>query len=358
MTAQPLPDGLSVTPLGHDLDADIQAHLDQQTKPPGSLGQLETIAAQVARVQGTLHPVSAPVWHGVFAADHGICSEQVSPFPSSVTAQMVHNFLQGGAAINVFCREEQVQLHIIDAGVDADLPEHPQLLHRSAGRGTRAFNREAAMSAEQLQHCLSAGAEVIDQQAADARVISLGDMGIGNTTTSAAVLSAILQQPPASLVGAGTGASTAMQQQKVRVIEQAMERHGAELTTPLGCLRCVGGFEIAMMTGAFLRAAAQRKLVLVDGFIATAAWSVAAALQPAIRDYTLFAHCSDERGHAHALEALQATPLLHLGMRLGEGTGALAAAPLVRLAVALFNDMATFASAGVDNREPEAGTDG
>ena len=347
MTLTALPEGLSVRPVDHQLDAEIREHLDQQTKPPGSLGRLEDVAAQLARIQNSLRPQAGPVWHGVFAASHGISSEGVSPFPASVTAQMVLNFLAGGAAINVLCREQQVTLHTIDAGVEGELPEHPDLLRHPAGAGTRPFNREPAMTQEQLQHCLTTGAAVIDRQAAQAQVVSLGEMGIGNTTTSAAILSALLKLSPAELVGAGTGASTGMQQQKARVIEQAMALHDEELCTPLGCLRCVGGFEIAMMTGAYLRAAARGQLVIVDGFIATAAWAVAEALQPALRDYTVFAHCSDERGHAAALEALDARPLLHLGMRLGEGTGALAAVPLVRMATALFNDMATFASAGV-----------
>ncbi|MCH8551161.1 MAG: nicotinate-nucleotide--dimethylbenzimidazole phosphoribosyltransferase [Natronospirillum sp.] len=355
MTSYQLPPALTVSPVSHDLDSAIQAHLDQQTKPPGSLGQLEVIAAQMARLQNTMHPVAGPCWHGVFAASHGISSEGISPFPASVTAQMVLNFLHGGAAINVLCREQGVTLHTIDAGVEGDLPDHPELLRHPAASGTRPFNREAAMTREQLEHCLHTGAAVIDQKAADARVISLGEMGIGNTTTSAAVLSALLKLAPADLTGAGTGASAEMQQHKARVIEQALALHGSELDDPLGCLRCVGGFEIAMMTGAYLRAAARGKLILVDGFIATAAWAVAEALQPAIRDYSLFAHCSNERGHASALEVLGVEPLLNLGMRLGEGTGAVTALPLVRMAAALFNDMATFDSAGVSGpAEPES----
>ena len=330
------------------LDDAIANHLEQQTKPPGSLGVLEQIATQIARIQQTLSPEVDPIWHGVFAASHGITQAGVSPYPSHVTAQMVANFLNGGAAINVMCREYGVALSLIDAGVEGELPHDPNLLRYPAGAGTQPFHEGPAMSQEQLAFCLQKGAEVVRNQATEARVISLGEMGIGNTTSSGAILCALLKLDPNTLAGAGTGAPPAMQQHKAQIIAQGLALH--QPTTPAACLRCLGGFEIAMMTGAFLQAAAAGKVVVVDGFIATAAWALAAAEQPCLRDYSLFSHLSSERGHAQVLQALDVVPLLQLNLRLGEGTGALAAMPLIRVAATLMREMATFSSAGVANR--------
>lgn len=334
------------------LDAAIASHLDQQTKPPGSLGVLEQIATQIARIQHTLLPSADPIWHGVFAASHGITQAGVSPYPSHVTAQMVANFVHGGAAINVMCREYEVALSLIDAGVEGELPNHPNLLRYPAGAGTLPFHVGPAMTQKQLVFCLQTGAEVVRNHAAKARVISLGEMGIGNTTSSAAILCALLQLDPVTLAGAGTGAPPAMQQHKARIIAQALALHRPQ--TPADCLRCLGGFEIAMMAGAYLQAAAAGKVVVVDGFIATAAWALAATDQPLLRDYSIFSHLSSERGHALALQALEVTPLLQLNLRLGEGTGALAAMPLIRVAATLMREMATFSSAGVANRPDRA----
>jgi nicotinate-nucleotide--dimethylbenzimidazole phosphoribosyltransferase len=330
------------------LDKAIATHLEQQTKPPGSLGVLELVATQIARVQQTLSPEVDPIWHGVFAASHGITQAGVSPYPSSVTAQMVANFLNGGAAINVMCREYGVALSLIDAGVDGELPHDPNLLRYPAGAGTEPFHEGPAMTQEQLVFCLQKGAEVVRNQATEARVISLGEMGIGNTTSSAAILCALLKLTPDALAGAGTGAPPEMQQHKSQIISQALALHQPK--TPTDCLRCLGGFEIAMMVGAYLQAAAQGKLVVVDGFIATAAWALAAADQPTLRDYSVFSHLSSERGHAEVLKALKVVPLLQLNLRLGEGTGALAAMPLIRVAASLMREMATFSSAGVSKR--------
>lgn len=348
MTLVELAKTANISSVPRFLDDAIATHLSQQTKPPGSLGVLEDIATQVARVQQTLSPEVDPIWHGVFAASHGITHAGVSPYPSSVTAQMVANFLNGGAAINVMCREYKVALSLIDAGVDGELPHDPNLLRYPAGAGTQPFHEQPAMTQEQLVFCLQKGAEVVRNQAAEARVISLGEMGIGNTTSSTAILCALLQLEPEDLVGAGTGAPPEMQRHKSNIIRQAITRHQPQ--TPMDCLRCLGGFEIAMMTGAFLQAAAMGKLVVVDGFIATAAWALAAADQPQMQAYSLFSHLSSERGHAQVLAALDVQPLLQLNLRLGEGTGALAAIPLIRVAASLMREMATFSSAGVSNR--------
>ncbi|EXJ12915.1 Nicotinate-nucleotide--dimethylbenzimidazole phosphoribosyltransferase [Nitrincola nitratireducens] len=333
--------------LSNELDAEIQHKIDMKTKPQGSLGRLESLAAQIARLQHTLSPCTDTAMHLVFAADHGVCEEGVSPFPQEVTAQMVLNFLQGGAAINVFCRHNNVGLKVIDAGVKTSLPEHPDLVSCPVASGTRNFAQEAAMSAGELAQCLQTGAEMVDCWAADAQVLSLGEMGIGNTTTAAAVLAALLNIPARDIVGAGTGASPEMQVHKAQVIQAALERHQTHQLSPLEILQSVGGLEIAMMTGAFLRGAALKKLLVVDGFIATSAWMVAYQLSPHIRDYTVFAHQSHEQGHQPILSQLGIVPLLTLDMRLGEGTGAIAAIPLIRLATAFLNEMASFDDAGV-----------
>lgn len=346
-----LPDHLLCQPLPNSLDSAIQQHIDQKTKPLGALGKLEALAAQVARIQGSLTPKAEDAVHLVFAADHGVCAEGISPFPSAVTTQMVLNFLHGGAAINVFCRHHQARFKVINAGVLGELPVHPDLVDMPVKQGTANFLHEPAMTADELMQCLNTGARMVDELAGSAQIISLGEMGIGNTTASAAILSALLNLPAAQVTGAGTGADAVMQQHKAEVIRAALQHHDLNAQDPLRILQTVGGLEIAMMTGAYLRAAALGKVILVDGFIATSAWAIAATLQPALRDYSLFAHQSDERGHAVVLDKLSVSPLLHLNLRLGEGTGALAALPLVRLAVAFFNEMASFADAGVSQSD-------
>ncbi len=346
-----LPAPFTILSLSPALDPHIQQIIDQKTKPPGSLGQLETVAAQIARIQQSLHPQSQPVCHLVFAADHGVCAEQVSPYPSEVTTQMVLNFLQGGAAINVFCRHTGTDLKVINAGVRGELPQHHPLLEtRLVRRGTGNMVAEAALTTAEMWACLHHGREVVEQHAPEAAVVSLGEMGIGNSTSAAAIIAALFGWPPAEVVGAGTGASAEMQAHKVAVIQRALTRHALAPDQPLEILRCVGGLEISMMVGAYLRAAALGKVVLVDGFIATSAWAIAHALQPHLRDYSIFAHLSGEQGHARVLAALSVEPLLQLGMRLGEGTGAITAVPLLHLATAFFNEMASFAEAGVSQK--------
>ncbi len=344
-----LPPIFHVQPVSAALDEQIQSVIDNKTKPLGSLGKLEALAAQLARIQQNLSPRADEVMHLVFAADHGVCDEGVSPFPQEVTAQMVLNFLRGGAAINVFCRHNRVGLKVIDAGVAAPLPSHPDLISVPVRAGTANFTLQPAMTKAELMNCLEQGAAMVDTWAADAQILSLGEMGIGNTTAAAAILASMMQVQPSEVVGAGTGASEQMQQHKAAVIAKALARIPLGPDQPLAVLQQVGGLEIAMMVGAFLRGASLGKLLLVDGFIATSAWWIAYALQPALKHYTVFAHQSDEQGHTRALQALQVTPLLQLDMRLGEGTGAVAAVPLLRLAAAFFNEMASFADAGVSN---------
>ncbi|MGH8256104.1 MAG: nicotinate-nucleotide--dimethylbenzimidazole phosphoribosyltransferase [Steroidobacteraceae bacterium] len=339
-----------IEPLDGRDRAEAERRLDQLTKPSGSLGRLEVIAAQCHAI--TRGKLNLPLGKGVyvFAADHGVSAEGVSAYPSEVTAQMVHNFLRGGAAINVLARLHEVALTVIDAGVDADFPDHPALWRRKIRRGSRNMRFEPAMSAQELDRALTIGLEAADD--ADRKryaLVATGEMGIGNTTAASAITAALTGQPVEAVTGVGTGIQSAARQVKHQVIHEALERHlsGSTIQGPLGVLRCVGGLEIAAMTGFFLGAARHRKIIVVDGFIATAAAAIAAAVAPSVREYLVAGHRSQEPGHAHLLRHLGLEPILDLEMRLGEGTGAVAAMPIVASAVHVLAEMATFESARV-----------
>ncbi|WP_323120971.1 nicotinate-nucleotide--dimethylbenzimidazole phosphoribosyltransferase [Burkholderia alba] len=331
--------------------APLQHLIDHKTKPPGSLGQLETLALQLGRIQRTTAPrVVRPVTI-VFAADHGIAAEGVSPYPQAVTAQMVANFLAGGAAINAFSGVADCLLEIVNAGVASPLPASSQLIDVPVAAGTRNFAHERAMSRDQLAVALAAGAARARHHAAlGTNVIGFGEMGIANTSAAACLMSRLLPAPLDACVGRGTGLDDAGLAHKRAVLERALARHPDALE-PFDVLATFGGFEIAMMTGAMLAAGAARMTILVDGFIATSALLVAAALAPAVRDYCVFSHASNEAGHRRMLEHFGARPLLALDLRLGEGTGAALALPLVRAAAAFVNEMASFEAAGVANRD-------
>jgi nicotinate-nucleotide--dimethylbenzimidazole phosphoribosyltransferase len=340
-----------VAPPSAGLRAALQHAIDHKTKPPGSLGQLEALALQLGMIQQTERPtVSRPVTI-VFAADHGIAAEGVSPFPQSVTAQMVANFLAGGAAINAFSRVSDSVLEIVDAGVASPLPASDALVSAPVARGTRNFALEPAMTRDEALIALAAGAARVRHHAAlGTNVIGFGEMGIANTSSAACVMSRLLGLPIDACVGRGTGLDDAGLAHKRAVLERALARH-PDAVEPLDVLATFGGFEIAMMAGAYLEAARARMTILVDGFIATAALLVADALAPAVRDYCVFSHASNEAGHRRMLEHFDARPLLALDLRLGEGTGAALALPLVRAAAAFLVEMASFESAGVDNRD-------
>ncbi|MUI12759.1 nicotinate-nucleotide--dimethylbenzimidazole phosphoribosyltransferase [Massilia dura] len=332
-------------------DAGLAARLahaiDNKTKPRGSLGVLETLAHQIGLVQRTTAPaIEAPAIL-VFAGDHGVVAEGISAFPQDVTWQMVENFLAGGAAINVFAAQNGCTLQVVDAGVAHDFGPRDGLTDRKIAHGTRNFAVEPAMTPGQCTQARGAGAALVD--ALPGNVIGFGEMGIGNTTAAAALMHKLTGIPAAACVGAGTGLAPDGVLRKGRVIEAAAARH-AGVTEPLDVLATFGGFEIAMMAGAMLRAAERRMVLLIDGFIVTSALLVAARLQPAILDYCVFAHCSNEHGHRQMLEALGGKPLLQLDLRLGEGTGSALALPLVHAAVNFLNRMATFASAQVSEK--------
>lgn len=325
----------------------------QLTKPAGALGRMETVAIELAALQQRDRPAAAHVPVLVFAGDHGVTAQAISAYPQEVTVQMLHNFAAGGAAIAVLARALDLPLQVIDAGSVAEQAIAGVLTDKPC-RGTRDFSRDAAMSESELAHALSAGRRAL-MAIPRADLVVLGEMGIGNTTVASALACALTGLSPAQLVGAGTGLDEARMAHKRHVVEQALALHRDAMTDQSApaweTLRRLGGLEIAAMVGAMI-AAAQRGLpVLVDGFIVSVAALVAVNLQPGVRPWLLFSHQSAERGHAHVLAALQAQPLLQLDLRLGEGSGAALAVPLLRLACALHNGMATFADAAVSNRE-------
>jgi nicotinate-nucleotide--dimethylbenzimidazole phosphoribosyltransferase len=325
--------------------------INNKTKPLGSLGALESLAKQLGLIQQTVAvSVDRPAII-VFAGDHGVVAEGISAYPQDVTWQMVENFLANGAAINVFARQNGAALHVVDAGVNHDFGPRPGLIDRKVAHGTRNFALEPAMTAGQCATAMAHGAALVADLPGN--VVGFGEMGIGNTTAAAALMHKLTGIPVADCVGAGTGLSAEGVLRKQRVIEAAAERH-AGATEALDVLATFGGFEIAMMAGAMLQAASLRKTVLIDGFIVTSALLVASRIAPAILDYCVFAHCSDEAGHRRMLEQLGATPLLQLGLRLGEGTGAALALPLLHAAASFLNEMATFSSASVSEKSASA----
>lgn len=319
----------SIRPI-HDaeLEARVRARLNSLTKPPGSLGRLEELALQLALIQSTETPHIGHKAMIVFCADHGVTEEGISPYPSEVTRQMLTNFQSGGAAINVLCRHGGIETVIADMGV---------------GKPTRNFTREPAMTRAEAEQAIDTGFSY----AAKAETLGAGEMGIGNTTSAAALFSAFSGIDPSESAGRGTGLDDAGVARKVEVIRRALALHPCDPRDPIGILAALGGFEIAALTGLLLGAASRRRVVMLDGFITGAAALVARAIAPAALDYAVFSHCSAERGHRRMLAYLGASPLLRLNMRLGEGSGAALGIGLLESAVNLYREMATFQSAGV-----------
>lgn len=329
------------------------AHARQQqlTKPACSLGKLEAIAIQLAALQGYEKPQAEKIFIGVFAGDHGVAQEGVSAFPQAVTAEMVKNFARGGAAISVLAKHLGASMEVVNLGTAFDTGELPGVLQCNLGKGTANFAQEAAMTQSQFAAALQAGGDsAAHAQKTGAQLYIGGEMGIANTTAAAALACALLQKSPQQLAGPGTGLDQAGVQRKAEVVTRALALHAAHLGDPLEVLRRLGGFEIAALTGAYISCAQRGIPVLVDGYITTAAALLAVRIRPGVADWLLFAHRSAEPGHILMLEALQAEPLLNLGMRLGEGSGAAIAMTIIRLACALHNDMATFAEAGVTDK--------
>ncbi|AFT84920.1 nicotinate-nucleotide--dimethylbenzimidazole phosphoribosyltransferase [Paraburkholderia phenoliruptrix] len=340
-----------VEPLDQSLRGELQHIIDTKTKPPGSLGQLETLARQMGLIQRSTRPaVERPVLI-VFAGDHGIAAEGVSPYPQAVTAQMVANFLAGGAAVNAFSRVAGIELEVVNAGIATPLPRTDGLVDISVAAGTRNFAHEPAMTHDEALTAMQAGAARVRHHAAlGSNVIGFGEMGIANTSAAACLMSRLCGVPIDECVGRGTGLDDAGLAKKRAVLAAALAHHDA-CHAAFDVLATFGGFEIAMMAGAYLAAAHARMTIVVDGFIASSALLVADAIAPHVREYCVFAHASDEAGHRRMLAHFGAKPLLSLDMRLGEGTGAALAVPLLRAACAFINEMASFESAGVANRE-------
>lgn len=328
-----------------------EVHQQQLTKPAGALGQLEGLAIRLAAMQGRVKPQLDKVFVSVFAGDHGVAAENVSAFPQLVTAEMVKNFARGGAAICVLAKQLGATLEVVNLGTAFETGELPGVLQCNLGKGTANFANTAAMSGEQLAAALQVGNDSAARAAQSGAALYIGgEMGIANTTSAAALACALLAHTPQQLAGPGTGLDQAGVQHKAEVVARALQLHQAHLNEPLEILRRLGGFEIAALTGAFIGCAQRGITVLVDGYITTAAALLAVRIQPSVANWLLYAHRSAEPGHLHMLDALQAEPLLQLGMRLGEGSGAAVAVPLLRLACSLHNDMATFAEAGVSEK--------
>jgi nicotinate-nucleotide--dimethylbenzimidazole phosphoribosyltransferase len=338
-----------ICPRSETLAATLQTKIDQKTKPLGALGQLESLSLQIGLIQDTLTPGLNKPCIIIFAGDHGIVESGVSAYPQTVTAQMVANFLSGGAAISVFARQHKLELLIVDSGVNADLATHPRLIDAKIGKGTRNFLTHPAMTDEDCTKALQAGAKQVFQQHNNGcNCIGFGEMGIGNTSSAALLMHCLTAIPLAQCVGRGTGLNDDQLQNKISVLQRALHQHKGK-TEPLDVLATFGGFEIAMMVGAYLKAAESRMLIMVDGFIAGTALLVACKLYPQVLDYCVFSHVSSEQGHQALLNQFNAKALLNLDLRLGEGSGIALAYPLLQSALVFLNEMATFDEAGVDH---------
>ena len=327
----------------------LQKKIDMKTKPLGALGQLEELALKVGLIQHSLEPVLKNPTMVIFAGDHGIAADgEVNPFPQEVTWQMVHNFLSGGAAINVFARQNGMAVKVVDAGVKHDFQPHPNLIDAKIAMGTNNYLHEPAMTEAQCDAAIEAGQKIIEDLHADGcNVVGFGEMGIGNTSSAALIMSALLNLPISECVGRGTGLDAKGVTKKAEILGLVMQKHQVSSNDPLTVLQTYGGFEIAMICGAMLKAAELRMVILNDGFIVSSALLVASRLLVEVLDFCVFCHSSSEYGHQKMLDYFEAEPLLGLGLRLGEGTGAALAYPLVEAAVNFLNEMASFESAGV-----------
>ena len=340
----------SIRPLDETRIQAAAKHMDNLTKPLGSLGDLETIAARLVTILGGTVKFPLKKSSVVFAADHGVAKAGVSAYPSEVTAQMVLNFLHNGAAINVLARQSGAELCIVDVGVNSDFEAHPALISRKVRRSSRNFLEEAAMTETELLQALAAGLQIADENySRGVQLAVAGEMGIGNTTAASAIAAALTGRDSDEVTGKGTGIDSQARIHKAAVVRQALIFHELEnqSTAPLEILRRVGGLEIAAMAGFCLGSVAHGQIFVCDGFIATSAVAIVCALAPNARQYLVAGHCSEEPGHRILLDSIGLSPLLRLNMRLGEGTGAAMAIPIIESALHIYAEMATFESAGV-----------
>ncbi len=343
----------NISPISTVHDQEIQSIIDLKTKPIGALGELENTAKKIAKIQQTLTPSLRQPTIAVFAADHGIAKEGlVNPFPQEVTYQMVMNFLSGGAAISVFARQNDIALKIIDAGINHDFGKIEGLINAKIGMGTANYQTEKAMTNEQCEEAISKGSQVIENIYRNGcNVVGFGEMGIGNTSSASLLMSVICQIPIEACVGKGTGTNEAQLKLKVDILQQVRAQHSdINHQDPLEILSTFGGFEIAQICGGILKAAELGMVILIDGFISTAALLVAQLINRNVQDYCLFTHHSNEQGHTKMLEFIGGKPLINLGMRLGEGTGCAVAYPIIRSACSFFNEMASFEGASVSQK--------
>ena len=336
--------------VSHSLKRAVQQKIDSKTKPIGALGSLEQLALQIALIQETLSPELLNPHLLVFAADHGIAKDGVSAYPQEVTHQMVLNFLAGGAAINVFARQHNIQLKVIDAGVNHDFGNIDGLISAKVGHSTNSFLKQKAMSSIQCLDALAKGSSIIEDLGDNAlNIIGFGEMGIANTSSAAMIMHYVTKLPLVECIGRGTGLNDDGLSIKKSILESARSFHG-EINEGLEILETFGGFEIAMIVGAMCKAASKRILMLIDGFISSAAFLIAHNMYPQIKDYAVFCHQSDESGHKKMLDYIGVEAVLKLNMRLGEGTGCALAYPIIKSSVNFLNEMASFESAGVSNK--------
>lgn len=339
-----------IEPINQSLEAAIQEKIDNLNKPKGALGRLEEIAMQVCLIQQSLSPSLAHPCHLLFGGDHGIEREGVSVSPREVTWQQMKNFTHGGGGVNMFCRQHGFKLRIIDVGVDYDLSSVKGIINRKIGRGTKNFLYEPAMSEAEFDQAIQVGSELVDDCIAEGcKILSIGEMGIANTSPSSIWMSLFGNIPLAECIGAGAGLNKPGIQHKYEILSKALNRYQINETHPtkITPLRYFGGFEMIAAIGAMLRAAEQHLIILIDGFIMTACAAAAILLYPTAKDYMIFTHCGDESGHKLMLDMLGAKPLLHLGLRLGEGTGALCTYPIIDSAVRMINEMNNFKNAQI-----------
>ena len=328
----------------------IKQKIDFKTKPIGSLGLLEKLSTQICLVQNTLTPQLLNPTLIVFAADHGIAKDGVSAYPAEVTAQMVLNFLNGGAAINVFCKQNKIELKIIDAGVNFDFEPDEKLIDAKIKKGTESFLNQNAMTQKELDLCFEKASQIIEQiSITKCNIIAFGEMGIGNTSSASMLMSSLCNFTIEDCVGRGTGLDDEQLKYKINILKQAQQNHPTPQNA-MEALALFGGFEIAQMCGAMISAFEKNMLILIDGFIATSAFLCAYNINDKIKDNAIFCHQSNEQGHKKILDFLGVTPILNLGMRLGEGTGCALAYPIIESAVNFINEMASFESANVSNK--------
>lgn len=333
-----------------NLKEQLQHKIDNKTKPTGALGQLEDIALKIGMIQNTLSPEIVRPAILVFAADHGLANEKISPYPKEVTYQMAMNFVAGGAAISVFCRNNNINLKVVDAGVDYDFPEGCGIVPAKIARGSRNMLHEPAMTHEECTRAMNKGADLVKQEAsAGCNTIGFGEMGIGNTSPSSLLMHAFTGLSIETCTGRGAGLDGAQLDHKLNILKTISEKYSP--SSPLEKLATFGGLEIAMMVGAMLEACNQGMVILIDGFIATAAILTASNFNPDVLNNSIFCHTSNEKGHELLLQHLKAETVLNLRMRLGEGTGVAVALPVIKSAVQFLNQMASFEDAGVSNKE-------